>query len=218
MTRLAGYAAAAAAAVGTAGIAGTAFAHHPMGGATPATLGEGLLSGLGHPVIGVDHLAFVVAVGIAASFTPRFWLSPLAFVAATLGGCLLMLGGVVLPAAEFVIAASVVAVGALILSGRTIPAGAYAALFAVAGLFHGWAYGTSILGAEATPLLAYLAGFAAVQGAIALGAAAAVRALVTSDPAKLPLWQQVGPRLAGAVVAGIGLAVFIEAVEGAVLA
>ncbi|PKO63289.1 MAG: urease accessory protein UreJ, partial [Betaproteobacteria bacterium HGW-Betaproteobacteria-17] len=36
----------------------SALAHHPMGGMTPQTLSQGLLSGLGHPVIGLDHLAF----------------------------------------------------------------------------------------------------------------------------------------------------------------
>src|SRR5262249_57584778 len=42
-----------------------AFAHHMMGGRTPSTFMEGLLSGLGHPVIGLDHLAFLLAVGVA---------------------------------------------------------------------------------------------------------------------------------------------------------
>ena len=40
-----------------------ALAHHVMGGRMPATFGQGFLSGLGHPVIGLDHLAAVVAVG-----------------------------------------------------------------------------------------------------------------------------------------------------------
>ena len=40
------------------------IAHHPMGGKTPSTFIEGLLSGFGHPMIGPDHLAFLVAVGI----------------------------------------------------------------------------------------------------------------------------------------------------------
>jgi len=220
MTRLAGYVAAVLAGLGVVGSAGAALAHHPMGATTPDTLGQGLLSGLGHPIIGIDHLAFIVAVGIAAAFTPRAWLSPLAFVTATLVGCLLLLGGVVLPIAEFVISASVIVVGAAILSGRAIPASVYAALFAVAGLFHGFAYGESIVGAETTPLLAYLVGFVTVQYAIALGAAYAVRALVQAEPGRAGggLWQAVGPRLAGAVVAGVGLAFFVEAIEGAVFA
>ena len=43
-----------------------ALAHHPMGGEVPQTFWHGLLSGFGHPVIGIDHLAFVVAIGLAA--------------------------------------------------------------------------------------------------------------------------------------------------------
>ena len=32
---------------------------------------EGLLSGLGHPVIGLDHLAAVIAVGCLAATQPK---------------------------------------------------------------------------------------------------------------------------------------------------
>ena len=41
-------------------IAQPAWAHHPMGGTLPQTFLQGLLSGFGHPVIGVDHLAAIV--------------------------------------------------------------------------------------------------------------------------------------------------------------
>jgi urease accessory protein len=34
-----------------------AFAHHIMSGRTPATFGDGMLSGLGHPIIGPDRWA-----------------------------------------------------------------------------------------------------------------------------------------------------------------
>ena len=37
-----------------------------MDGELPASLGQGLLSGLAHPVIGLDHLAFIVAAGLIA--------------------------------------------------------------------------------------------------------------------------------------------------------
>ncbi len=33
-----------------------AFAHHPLGGEAPQTIANGLLSGVGHPIIGFDHL------------------------------------------------------------------------------------------------------------------------------------------------------------------
>ncbi len=194
-------------------IASPAWAHHPMGGATPSTLMEGLLSGFGHPIIGFDHLAFIVAVGIAAAFTPKRLLSPLAFIFATVAGCLLIVSGIKLPLVEIVVTGSVVLLGALILSGRRIPSAAYLAIFATAGLFHGWAYGEAIVGAEATPLTAYLIGFAAIQYAIAVGAGWAV----------LKLWKASGPeavqpRLAGAVAAGIGAAFLIENIEGMIFA
>ena len=48
-------------------VSAPAFAHHVMGGLMPATFGEGILSGLGHPVIGLDHLAAVIAVGCLAA-------------------------------------------------------------------------------------------------------------------------------------------------------
>ena len=47
--------------------------------------GQGLLSGVGHPVIGVDHFAFVVAVGITAALAGRLWALTLSFVAGSCG-------------------------------------------------------------------------------------------------------------------------------------
>ena len=52
-------------------LAAPAFAHHPLDGKIPSNLFEGFMSGLGHPVIGLDHLAFVIAVGLIA--VNRFW-------------------------------------------------------------------------------------------------------------------------------------------------
>jgi len=48
-------------------IAEPAWAHHVMGGKLPQTFLQGLLSGFGHPVIGIDHLAAIVGVGILAA-------------------------------------------------------------------------------------------------------------------------------------------------------
>ena len=49
--------------------ASPAYAHHPLGGMPMETFTHGLLSGIGHPILGFDHLFFVVIVGIAALFT-----------------------------------------------------------------------------------------------------------------------------------------------------
>ena len=185
-----------------------AFAHHAMGGQLPQTFGQGLLSGFGHPVIGIDHFVFVIAVGITAALAGRLSALTLSFIAGTLAGCLVHLAGVTLPVAELVIAATVLLLGAIIATNRELPALMLAVLFAGAGLFHGWAYGESIFGAEQTPLIAYLAGFTLVQLAVAVIAGLVTRWVIASDAAR-----PMKVRLAGAVVSGIGLALFGGHVE-----
>jgi len=190
-----------------------ASAHHVMGGGVPDTLAAGLMSGFGHPVIGVDHFAFIVLVGLGAAFAPRRWLTPLAFVLATVVGCLLLVSGFQLPLAEIVITASVVLLGGMVVSGKRFPPSLYVSLFAVSGLFHGWAYGASIVGAELTPLAAYLAGFASVQYAIIVAVTWIVQSIWNAtEPTAIR------PRLAGAVAAGVGLAFLIENLEALVFA
>ena len=91
--------------------AGTAFAHHPLGGMTPQNFMQGFLSGIGHPVIGFDHLAFVVAVGLIAAFHANRLVMPALFVVGTVAGTALTLAAVTLPLAELVITGSVIAGG-----------------------------------------------------------------------------------------------------------
>jgi urease accessory protein len=43
-----------------------------------------------------------------------------------------------------------------------------AGLAAFAGIFHGYAYGEAIIGANMTPLLAYLLGFSVIQYGVAM--------------------------------------------------
>jgi urease accessory protein len=189
-----------------------AAAHHAMGGATPATFTQGLLSGLGHPVIGFDHLAFVVAAGIATALTAHRALLAALFVGATILGCLGKVSfGITLPITEIVIAASVFAIGGFVMSGRNVSAPVFATLFAAAGLFHGNAYAGSIVGAEITPLAAYLIGFAVVQFIVMMSAAWFTRALV-KGAGRLTT----EPRLAGAMVAGVGATFLIEHIEKAI--
>lgn len=182
-------------------IATPALAHHPMGGETPGTIMDGLLSGIGHPIIGLDHLAFVVAVGIAAALTPHRFVLPLAFIVATVAGTLIHLAAVSLPFPEAVIALSVAAIGFVILSGRDVGPLVLGGLFAVAGLFHGFAYGEAVFGAETTPVLVYLAGFAVTQYLIAIAAGHVVVEMIGKG---LKGAQNTPARLSGAMVAGAG--------------
>jgi urease accessory protein len=148
--------------------AGTADAHHMEDGEMPSTFLDGLLSGLAHPVIGLDHLAFVVAIGILSLRFTRGWLIPLFFLVAALGGTVLHLQSVDLPGPEILVSASVLLFGVLLILPPHVPFSLITALAALAGIAHGYAYGESIVGAEAAPLGAYLLGFTAIQAGMAL--------------------------------------------------
>src|SRR5215475_13142518 len=84
-----------------------AFAHHVMGGELPSTAWQGVLSGLGHPIIGIDHCAFVIGVGLISHLAGRLLLLPLLFVVGTALGCLLQVQGYGLPFAELSIALTI---------------------------------------------------------------------------------------------------------------
>ena len=149
-------------------LASPVLAHHPLGGALPANWVEGFLSGLAHPILGPDHFVFVVAVGLLASTKPQGWGVPLTFILTGLLGAGIHLMALDLPNPEFFISASVLIFG-LMLSIKNSPSViVLAGLAAIAGLFHGYAYGEAVIGAETTPLAAYLIGFSAIQLAIAL--------------------------------------------------
>jgi urease accessory protein len=116
-------------------------------------------------------------------------------------GVAVHIAAVNIPAAELIVALSVLIAGALIALEWRIPASAWAPIFSIAGFFHGYAYGESIYGAEPTPLAAYLVGLVAVQTALVVGIAFASRALWTTS--------RIGPRLAGAAIWGVGFAVLV---------
>ena len=181
-----------------------ALAHHVMGGRMPATFGEGFLSGLGHPVIGLDHFAAVVAVGCLAAAHRAGAVLALCFVAAMMLGVAAHLGGTTVPGAELLVALTVIGLGVAVVRTPPLPAAAAVALFIAAGLVHGYALGESIYGAERAPLAAYLIGLAIIQSAIALAA--------------MSLAQRVSlaVRLAGAAIAGVGLTFFVQQIVPAV--
>ena len=128
--------------------AAPAAAHHPMGGKLPATMTQGLLSGLGHPIIGLDHLAAIIAVGCIAAWYRTGPALAVGFVAAMIAGVALHLRETTVPASEALVALSVMALGATLVLRKALHPAAALTLFVIAGLLHGYALGESIVGAE----------------------------------------------------------------------
>lgn len=106
-----------------------------------------------------------------------------------------------IPDTELIVAVSVLIAGGLLALDRPIAVSAWAAIFSIAGFFHGYAFGESIYGAESTPLAAYLVGLVAVQTALVVALAIATRVV----------WKASGitPRFVGAAICGVGFTVLV---------
>jgi urease accessory protein len=188
-----------------------ASAHHALGGKLPNNFLEGFISGLAHPVIGLDHFAFVVAVGLLAALKGKKGIFlPIAFILTTLVGTGIHLLKIDLPFPEIIVSASVLAGGIMLAENNSPNLVWLLVTAALAGIFHGYAYGESIVGAEMTPLTAYLAGFALIQLAIAFIFFQAGK-LTLSELASQP---SLNLRFAGFTICGVGAAFLASTIFG----
>jgi urease accessory protein len=143
----------------------------------------------------------VIAVGCLAAAPALGPVLVVGYVMAQIIGAAAHVKGTTVPAAEFVVALTVIGLGAVLIVQRMLPSLLILGLFLLAGLLHGYALAESIIGAEPAPLAAYFVGFALIQTLIALGAMTLVR--VAPPPLA---GQHVNLRLVGAGIAGFGIA------------
>ena len=143
-------------------LAQPAFAHEQVG-----VIG-GLVSGLLHPLTGMDHLIAMVAVGIwgAQLGAPAIWVLPITFPLVMAFGGVLGVLRIPLPMPEVVIALSALVLGAAVAARLRMPFGAAAVIVGVFAIFHGHAHGAELPSA-ANPL-AYGVGFVAATGLLHL--------------------------------------------------
>lgn len=182
-----------------------ALAHHVIDGKMPTSSFEGLMSGLGHPIIGLDHLAAVIAVGCLAASQWRGALMVIGYVVAMVVGAAAHIGEATVAGAEIFVALSVVALGLVLVRARPLRLDIAIALFAFAGLVHGYALGESIAGAQPAPLYGYFIGLALIQSAIALAAMQVVRILAARTA-----FQPTVIRVLGVAVIAVGLGVLVQ--------
>src|SRR5262245_32340944 len=89
-----------------------ALANAHVGGSTAG----GFLSGVVHPIAGLDHVLAMIAVGLwgAQLGSPAIWVLPVAFPMVMAFGGMLGLMGVKMPGVELGVAVSAVALGAAV--------------------------------------------------------------------------------------------------------
>jgi len=141
------------------------FAHVGQG-----DVSGGFVAGLEHPVMGLDHVVAMVAVGIwgAQLRAPAIWVLPVTFpLVMSFGGVLGGLG-VPIPGIEIGIAVSAIVLGAMVAFAARPPLWAAAIIVGIFAIFHGYAHGAEL--PESANAISYAMGFVVATGCLhALG-------------------------------------------------
>ena len=177
-----------------------ALAHHVMDGDVPATSLVGFISGLGHPIVDLEHLAFIIGVGLVAWLHKRTYSLPLLFLIGMIVGVFVQFNFRELYSIEVAIAISVMVMGTLVVWPRTLNTRAVLLAIGVAGVLHGYSYGAIILGAGPFPIAGYLIGLLLVQFGVMMLVVNLVDRLKTQAQARILL------RTGGTGVLLVGLA------------
>jgi urease accessory protein len=131
-------------------------------------LAGGFIGGFMHPIMGLDHVTAMVAVGILGAFLgrPAIWVLPVVFPLVMAFGGVLGIMGVPIPNIEVGIAVSSIVLGLIIALALKMPLWVASILVAIFAIFHGHAHGTELPNA-ANPL-AYSVGFVISTGLLHL--------------------------------------------------
>ena len=140
----------------------SAYAHEGAG------LTGGFANGFMHPLLGLDHVAAMVAVGLwgAVLGKPAIWVLPVVFPLVMAFGGALGVIGVPLPGVEIGIALSALILGCMVLLAVRPPIWIAALIVGIFAVFHGHAHGTEL--PDATNALAYSLGFVIATGLLHL--------------------------------------------------
>ena len=124
----------------------------------------GFVSGVLHPVSGLDHIIAMVAVGLwgAQLGRPAIWMLPVTFPLIMAVGGFLGLIGLQLPGGEIAIALSGLCLGGAVALCWRPPIAAAAVLVGLFGLFHGYAHGAELPPGQSA--LLYSLGFVLATG------------------------------------------------------
>jgi urease accessory protein len=128
----------------------------------------GFLTGLAHPVSGLDHVLAMVAVGLwgAQLGVPAIWLLPVTFPLVMAVGGFLGLVGIPLPGVETGVALSALALGLAVATSWRPPLAISALMVAAFAVFHGHAHGTELPAGQSG--LTYSIGFVMATGLLHL--------------------------------------------------
>ncbi|SNS75857.1 HupE/UreJ family protein [Tropicimonas sediminicola] len=130
--------------------------------------GGGFVAGFTHPILGWDHVAAMVAVGLWGAFlgAPAIWILPVVFPLVMAFGAVAGILGIPIPAIETGIALSAVVLGLMIVFAVRPPIWVAAVIVGAFAIFHGYAHGTEL--PATVNAFAYAVGFVISTGLLHL--------------------------------------------------
>ena len=157
----------------------------------------GFVSGMVHPVTGLDHVVAMVAVGLWGAIlgAPAIWVLPIAFPLIMTVGAVLGILDVPVPAIDLGIAASAIVLGGMVAANARPPLALAFLLIAFFAIYHGNPHGAA-LPDFGVPVL-YAAGFVVATGLLHLAGVAF--GLLYRWPAG-----EIAVRALGAAIAAVG--------------
>ncbi len=163
-----------------------------------ASLQGGFISGFMHPILGLDHVVAMVAVGLWGAFLgkPAIWVLPIVFPLVMAFGGALGVAGVEIPYIETGIALSGIVIGLAVLFMIRPPIWIAAIIVGTFAIFHGHAHGTELPN-SANPLI-FSIGFVTGTGLLHLAG-------IAMGELTRWTWGTAVVRASGAVIALIGL-------------
>ncbi|MCA0871695.1 HupE/UreJ family protein [Seohaeicola saemankumensis] len=130
--------------------------------------GGGFVAGFSHPILGWDHVAAMVAVGLWGAFlgAPAIWILPVVFPLVMALGAVAGILGIPIPGIETGIALSAVVLGLMIVFAVKPPIWVAAVIVGAFAIFHGYAHGTEL--PATVNAFAYAVGFVISTGLLHL--------------------------------------------------
>ncbi|BAY25443.1 hydrogenase accessory protein [Calothrix sp. NIES-2100] len=131
---------------------------------------EGLLWGIADPVISLNRLASLVAIGLLSAGIIRGALIAASFGSAAAFGMVIHLFHVNIPGVQIGIATSTIAFGAMLMMLNKPNSVVLSVIGAIAGLLHGYAGAESVMDTGIMPLVIYVLGVTLTQCAVVMSA------------------------------------------------
>lgn len=169
---------------------------------------EGFLSGISHPVFGLDHFLAMLSVGVVSAQLGgrQIYIVPSIFVLSMICGAIIGWNGREWPFGEQGIALSVVVLGAAIVRVNGHGSRIVAAVTAFFGVLHGHAHGLEM--PRAADPVYYAAGFVIGTAAIHLLGVAIGHWLSRRESSLYWL------RHMGSAICGVGLLILVQSLQG----